>query len=99
MQERAGRLVWRFLIQSYRRCSARSYQIRRPQTIRQIGPTTSSGPAALARSHALRRLLAADVFGLALAAFIGPLLLSLISSNPESSAPVTAPGCTSSIWP
>ena len=47
----------------------------------------SSGPAALVRRHALRRLLTADVFGLALAAFIGPLLLSLISSNnPDSSA-------------
>jgi exopolysaccharide biosynthesis polyprenyl glycosylphosphotransferase len=47
---------------------------------------SSSGPAALVRRHALRRLLSADVFGLALAAFIGPLLLSLISSNPDSSA-------------
>jgi exopolysaccharide biosynthesis polyprenyl glycosylphosphotransferase len=38
------------------------------------------------RRHALRRLLFADVVGLALAAFVGPLFVSLISSNPASAA-------------
>jgi exopolysaccharide biosynthesis polyprenyl glycosylphosphotransferase len=45
-----------------------------------------SGAAARARRHALRRLMAADVLGLALAAFVGPFVLSLISTNPDSSA-------------
>ncbi len=42
------------------------------------------GAAARVRRHALRRLLTADVLGLAMAAFVGPLLLALISTNPES---------------
>jgi exopolysaccharide biosynthesis polyprenyl glycosylphosphotransferase len=37
------------------------------------------------RRHALRRLLVADVIGLALAAFLGPLIITAISSNPDSS--------------
>ena len=45
-----------------------------------------SGAAARARRHALRRLMVADVLGLALAAFVGPLLVSAISTNPDSSA-------------
>ncbi len=38
------------------------------------------------RRHALRRLLFADVVGLTIAAFVGPLILSLVSSNPASAA-------------
>ena len=38
------------------------------------------------RRHVLRRLLIADVIGLAVAALVGPLLLSLVSSNPASAA-------------
>ncbi len=38
------------------------------------------------RRHGLRRLVAADVFGLAVAAFCGPLLVSAVSSNPASGA-------------
>jgi exopolysaccharide biosynthesis polyprenyl glycosylphosphotransferase len=44
------------------------------------------GPVARVRRHALRRLLMADVVGLALASFVGPLILSAISSNPDSAA-------------
>lgn len=43
------------------------------------------------RRHALRRLLVADVAGLALAAFLGPLVVSAISSNPQSAADRTGP--------
>ncbi len=39
-----------------------------------------------ARRHTLRRLLSADVIGLALAGFLGPLILSAFSGNPDSSA-------------
>ncbi len=38
------------------------------------------------RRHALRRLVFADVVGLTLAAFVGPLFVSLVSSNPASAA-------------
>ena len=38
------------------------------------------------RRHGLRRLLLADVVGLAVAAFVGPLLVSAVSSNPASAA-------------
>jgi exopolysaccharide biosynthesis polyprenyl glycosylphosphotransferase len=38
------------------------------------------------RRHALRRLLIADACGLVLAALLGPMLVSAISSNPESAA-------------
>jgi exopolysaccharide biosynthesis polyprenyl glycosylphosphotransferase len=52
---------------------------------RPVDSSFSTG-AARVRRHALRRLVVADVFGLALAAFVGPLLLTLISTNPDSSA-------------
>ncbi len=42
------------------------------------------GAAAQVRRHALRRFLVADVSALALSAFIGPLLVSAVSSNPQS---------------
>ncbi len=42
------------------------------------------------RRHGLRRLLIADVCGLAFAALIGPLLISAISSNPASAAGQTS---------
>ncbi len=45
-----------------------------------------AGAVARDRRHVLRRLLIADVLGLAVAAFVGPLLVSLISSNPDSAA-------------
>ena len=51
-----------------------------------VEPSATSAAAARVRRHALRRLVCADVLGLALAAFVGPLLLSLISDNPDSSA-------------
>ena len=38
------------------------------------------------RRHGLRRLLIADVVGLAIAAFVGPLLVSAVSTNPASAA-------------
>jgi exopolysaccharide biosynthesis polyprenyl glycosylphosphotransferase len=38
------------------------------------------------RRHALRRLLVADFTGLAFAAFLGPLIISAFSSNPDSAA-------------
>jgi exopolysaccharide biosynthesis polyprenyl glycosylphosphotransferase len=44
------------------------------------------GAVARVRRHTLRRLLTADVFGLALAALLGPLLVSAISNNPASEA-------------
>ncbi len=43
-------------------------------------------PAAQVRRSTFRRLVAADVVGLVIAALSGPLLLSAISSNPQSSA-------------
>jgi len=44
------------------------------------------GDAARIRRHTLRRLLLADVIGLALAGFLGPLTLSAFSDNPDSGA-------------
>ena len=44
------------------------------------------GAVARARRHSLRRLLVADSAGLAVAALLGPLLLSAISTNPASGA-------------
>lgn len=43
-------------------------------------------PLVRVRRHALRRLVFADTVGLVLAAFIGPLIVSVISSNPASAA-------------
>ncbi|MGA2837930.1 MAG: sugar transferase [Acidimicrobiales bacterium] len=45
-----------------------------------------AGAVAKIRRHALRRLLVADVAGLATAALVGPLLVSAVSSNPNSAA-------------
>lgn len=42
--------------------------------------------AARARRHVLRRLLIADLVGLATAALLGPLVVSAVSSNPSSTA-------------
>ncbi len=53
------------------------------ETIRTAG---RAGGAAQARRHALRRLVSADVVGLAIAAFVGPLVVSLVSGNPDSTA-------------
>ena len=49
-------------------------------------PDDQSGAAARVRRHALRRLLVADVVGLAFAAFVGPLVVSAVSNNPASAA-------------
>ncbi len=38
------------------------------------------------RRHTLRRLMVADVIGLAFAAFVGPLIVSAVSANPDSTA-------------
>jgi exopolysaccharide biosynthesis polyprenyl glycosylphosphotransferase len=51
-----------------------------------VGLGDHAGAVARVRRHALRRLLMADVAGLALAAFLGPLLVSVISDNPASAA-------------
>ena len=45
-----------------------------------------AGAAARARRHVLRRLLIADVVGLAMAALLGPLVISSVSTNPSSTA-------------
>ncbi len=45
-----------------------------------------AGAVAKVRRHVLRRLLTADVVGLALAAVLSPLVVSAVSSNPSSSA-------------
>jgi exopolysaccharide biosynthesis polyprenyl glycosylphosphotransferase len=45
-----------------------------------------AGAVARVRRHALRRLLVADLAGLAFAAFSGPLIISVFSNNPASSA-------------
>ena len=54
------------------------------------GPSAPSDPrngsVARVRRHALRRLMLADVIGLAFASFVGPLIVSAISSNPDSAA-------------
>lgn len=49
---------------------------------------SSAAPSAAARvhRHVLRRLVIADVVGLVIAAFLGPLLVSAVSSNPASAA-------------
>ena len=44
------------------------------------------GDLSRARRHTLRRLVLADVVGLALAGFAGPLVLSAFSNNPDSGA-------------
>jgi exopolysaccharide biosynthesis polyprenyl glycosylphosphotransferase len=49
-------------------------------------PEEHAVAVAQVRRHALRRLLFADVVGLTIAAFVGPLILSLVSSNPASAA-------------
>ncbi len=53
---------------------------------RLIEPGRRTGAIARIRRHALRRLLVADVAGLALASFLGPLIVAMVSSNPQSSA-------------
>jgi exopolysaccharide biosynthesis polyprenyl glycosylphosphotransferase len=53
---------------------------------RRVGAGEHAVAVARVRRHALRRLLIADVFGLALASFIGPLLVSAVSDNPGSAA-------------
>jgi exopolysaccharide biosynthesis polyprenyl glycosylphosphotransferase len=45
-----------------------------------------AGAVAKVRRHVLRRLLIADVVGLATAAVLGPLLVAAISANPDSAA-------------
>jgi exopolysaccharide biosynthesis polyprenyl glycosylphosphotransferase len=45
-----------------------------------------AGAVARVRRHVLRRLLIADVVGLATAAVVSPLLVSAVSSNPETTA-------------
>ena len=53
---------------------------------RSVPADRRSGVVARVRRHTLRRLLLADVIGLAFAAFLGPLVVSAISSNPDSAA-------------
>jgi exopolysaccharide biosynthesis polyprenyl glycosylphosphotransferase len=53
---------------------------------RQIAVSDPQVPLARVRRHGLRRLVVADILGLALAAFLGPLLVSAISNNPASAA-------------
>jgi exopolysaccharide biosynthesis polyprenyl glycosylphosphotransferase len=50
-----------------------------------------AGAVAKVRRHVLRRLLVADVVGLATAAVFGPLLVSVVSNNPNSTAERTGP--------
>jgi exopolysaccharide biosynthesis polyprenyl glycosylphosphotransferase len=45
-----------------------------------------AGAVAKVRRHVLRRLLTADIVGLATAAVLGPLVVSAVSNNPSSSA-------------
>jgi exopolysaccharide biosynthesis polyprenyl glycosylphosphotransferase len=58
--------------------------VRPPQIVAE--PGGHAGAAAKVRRHALRRLLVADVLGLTAAALLGPLLVSAVSNNPESTA-------------
>lgn len=51
-----------------------------------VDPGDHAGTVARVRRHTLRRLMAADVVGLASAAFLGPLLVSAVSNNPDSVA-------------
>jgi exopolysaccharide biosynthesis polyprenyl glycosylphosphotransferase len=53
---------------------------------RQNSQGDHAGAVALVRRHALRRLLVADTAGLVLAAFVGPLIISAFSNNPDSTA-------------
>jgi exopolysaccharide biosynthesis polyprenyl glycosylphosphotransferase len=53
---------------------------------RATDPGAHAVAVARVRRHTLRRLVIADVAGLALAALLGPLLVSVISNNPASSA-------------
>jgi exopolysaccharide biosynthesis polyprenyl glycosylphosphotransferase len=53
---------------------------------RPIGPGDHAVAVARVHRHALRRLLVADIVGLALASFLGPLLVSAVSNNPASAA-------------
>ena len=57
-----------------------------PERLHPGQQTDRVGPVARVRRHALRRLLFADVVGLAIAAFVGPIIFSGLSSNPESTA-------------
>jgi exopolysaccharide biosynthesis polyprenyl glycosylphosphotransferase len=61
----------------------RSDVIERP---RRSGVSDCAAALTKVRRHGLRRLLLADVVGLTVAAFIGPLLVSAVSSNPASAA-------------
>jgi exopolysaccharide biosynthesis polyprenyl glycosylphosphotransferase len=45
-----------------------------------------AGAVAKVRRHVLQRLLLADIVGLATAALLGPLMVSAVSNNPDSSA-------------
>ncbi len=56
-----------------------------PRHRRGAAPDTTVGLTRV-RRHGFRQLLLADVSGLVLAAFLGPLLVSAISSNPASAA-------------
>jgi len=53
---------------------------------RHLEPVEQPGGLTRVRRHGLRRLMVADVIGLAVAAFVGPLLVSAVSSNPDSGA-------------
>ena len=57
-----------------------------------------AGAVARVRRHALRRLLIADVFGLALAAFVGPLLVRS-SPTTRTARPATVGTSICSTWP
>jgi exopolysaccharide biosynthesis polyprenyl glycosylphosphotransferase len=54
-----------------------------------VGTRPTVGAAAQVRRHTLSRLLSADVLGLAAAAVLGPLLLSLTASPPRGDARFT----------
>ncbi len=49
-----------------------------------VGLDDRFGAAVRVRRHALRRLLFADIVGLAFAALVGPLVLSVVSDNPAT---------------
>ncbi|HEX3981634.1 MAG TPA: sugar transferase [Acidimicrobiales bacterium] len=50
-----------------------------------------AGVVARVHRHLLRRLLVADVIGLVFAALLGPLIISALSNNPDSTASHSAP--------
>lgn len=54
-----------------------------------VNTEASSDSAAFARQHALRRLVFADVVALAFAALLGPLALSAVVNNPQSTLPAS----------